>query len=298
VFEPFHPVAVPEARPFANRYVPADAEDSELARFLDRTLSGRLGELWPNYRVAPDRLRSLDQPRRLVGDYRKLLLGLLRRPRDRGRPPITKFIRANLMLGWIARRYQAQMVLLLRHPGAVAASKMRLPGAQWRHEGPLAAYLADSRLVSDHLDRVYDLLSAPLGPIAGHTALWCIENAIPLQSECAAGIRAVRYEHLLLGEEAEWKTALDALGLPHRPARSFLTKPSAQASREMRGRGFSAAHVARWRKGFSRHDFAEMQRILEAFGVAWRPSSPPTWKDWGGSWAAISHTGPGVDVNV
>lgn len=266
VFEPLHPAGLADAKRFASRYVPPDTEWPELERFMGRVLSGRFLGLWPDLRVRQDRLFDLSEPRALVGQYRRFGQHGLRYLRERRRAPLVKFIRANLMLGWLVRRFGARVLLVVRHPGGVVASTMKLGGPDWHHSSRLELYRAEPAL-APWLERVQSVLGADPSPVAAHTALWCIENALPLELAAEWGIAAVHYERLLRGDDEEWARALEVLALAHRPSEEVLSRPSQQASHEMRRTSFDAAQVGRWMQQLGAAEREEMGRVLAAFGV-------------------------------
>jgi len=267
VFEPLHPAGLREAAPFANRWVAPDAEWPELERFMARALSGRYLGLWPDLRTRPDRLFDLSEPKALVGQYRRLLGRGVRYLRERRRPVLVKFIRANLMLGWLVHRFGARVVLVVRHPGGVVASTMKLGGRDWHHSTRLERYRSEPAL-APYLARLEPVLGGDPSPVAAHAALWCIENAVPLELAASWGITAVHYESLLLGDEESWKRVLAALDLDRRPPRELLERPSQQAAPDMRRASFDAAQLGRWRETLGERERALMASVLDAFGVA------------------------------
>lgn len=268
VFEPLHPEGVSEARPFANRYLRPHTQEPALEDLLQRALAGRIWGMWPTCRVRPDQLKLWDYPQATL--YR--LWGLLSRSRrawrTRDRPPVVKFIRANLMLGWIRKHLGARTVLLLRHPGAVVASRLSLNPAAWRPpEEVLRFYFSDPALVEDYLKPVRGLLERRLSPAELHGALWCIENVVPLRQASEYEIEVVYYERLVLGCESEWSRTLRSLGLSCRPDGRLLTRPSQQVSEEMKRQRFDPTKLARWMEKLESGDQIRIGTILEQFGI-------------------------------
>jgi hypothetical protein len=266
VFEPLHPAAVRGAARFAHRWAAPDAEWPELERFMARALSGRFVGLWPDLRVRGDRMLDPREPLAWIGQYRRLLRHGAIYLRERRRPPLVKFIRANLMLGWLVRRFGARVLLVVRHPGGVVASTMKLGGPDWHHAFRLQAYREEPAL-APWLDRLASVLGPDPSPVTAHTALWCVENAIPLELAAEWGVVPVHYEFLLRGDEDEWRRALAALELERRPEDEALSRPSQQVSREMRGATFDAAQAGRWMQHLGPAEREEMARVLCAFGV-------------------------------
>ena len=131
IFEPLNPFGVKEALPFANRYIKEEVAEPELKSFLERTFSGKLNYLWPNTQVLPAILQpslsemiSWDYNYTLLSRYKTFVKSYIAYIRKRSLRPITKLIRANLMLDWISANFDARIVLIVRHPAAVVASKI------------------------------------------------------------------------------------------------------------------------------------------------------------------------------
>jgi len=271
-FEPLHPGAMPEAAPFAYHYVAPEVEWPELELFLRELLSGRGTRAWPDLRVRLDRFfqaaRLGQVPGVVVGRTLRMAEGWWQLRRLRGRPILCKLIRANLMLGWLARRLPARTLLLVRHPAGVVASQLRTDPLSWhRPEDQLRLHLADASLVEAHLQPLLPFLSGPLEPVELRTALWCIENAIPMAQAEAWGLTLVSYERLLQREEAEWRRAADAFGLTGLPDEGRLARPSTVASRDFKQRRAAAPRVGRWIDQLSSDQKARIGDVLERFGV-------------------------------
>ena len=276
IFEPLHPIGVPAAKPFANRYVRDDANEPEQKLFLDKVFSGMFKSLWANYRVRPDRLhftycQSMSLKHKLgslKSNYKKLAIHYCRYHKVKSGNLIVKFIRANLMLGWLSRNYSAKILFIVRHPCAVVHSKIRLGGPDWEHEALLQQYFQDKQLVEDYLHKYKDLLKRPLSPIAGHTAIWCIENALPIHNAGSRGLCVVFYEDLIVNSDAEWERIIESLDLKHVPAKDILIEPSQQTSKETKNKLLDNTQVSGWMKSFNEEQLAEINKILKIFEVS------------------------------
>lgn len=268
VFEPLHPVGVPSAKEFANRYVPDNAKEVDLKRFMDRVLSGQFRSIWTDYRVRPDRFRFDKGFSVVKSNYKKLVVHYFRYLKKGSDGLVVKFIRANLMLGWIRANYDARILFIVRHPGAVIASKISLGGPDWTHTDLLKKYSQDERLLRDYLWRNRDLVSSPLDPVQGHAIVWCIENAIPLQYAHKNGYCVAFYEDLILNPEQEWQRVITGLGLQNMPEKDMLALPSQQVSKTMRNKRFDADQIGRWMSFFSQEQLAEIDRTLKIFSIS------------------------------
>ena len=283
IFEPFNPMAVPFAKAYANRYLRDDADQPELKLFLDKVFSGRHKSLWANYRIHPDRLypdyyKSGSLKDRLASfksNYKKLFVHFFKYHKVKSGNIIVKFIRTNLMLGWISKNYSPRVLLLLRHPGAVIASKLNLGGPNWQHEIILKQYKENKQLLDDYLYRFKDAFRRSLSPVAAHTVIWCIENALPIANAEKNGYFVVYYENLIANPEIEWKRIINTFGLKHLPGNEMLSQPSQQVSREMKEEIFDLNQISRWTKKFNQQQLDEIDQILNIFGISiYRTTDP------------------------
>ena len=172
VFEPFYPERVPLCRGFLRKqYLRPDDRRGEYLGPARKILSGGLRNAWT------DRFhRRFVARRRLIKD-----------------------IRANLLLGWMRANFPGMpMILLLRHPCAVAASKLALG---WKDN--LAGVMAQEELVEDHLRPFESEILKANTDFERHVFLWCIENYVPLRQLSPDDVHLVFYENLLAGPEKE-----------------------------------------------------------------------------------------------
>ena len=169
VFEPFHPGKVGICGSFRRKqYLRPDDRREEYLGPARRILTGGLRGFWT------DRFnRKLVARRRLIKD-----------------------IRANLLLGWLGENFPGMpIVLLMRHPCAVAASRLELG---WRDN--LSEIMAQEELVED--------FSLPVeagirDAFERHVFSWCIENYVPLRQFAPGEIHLAFYENFLVRPEDE-----------------------------------------------------------------------------------------------
>jgi hypothetical protein len=176
---------------------------------------------------------------------------------------IVKCIRANLMLAWIAERFHAKIVLLVRHPGAVVESKLRLGGISWDPAQMLDTYRRDERLQELRGGLYWDLLHGDLTPAQALALLWCIENQVPMAESTANGYLVVHYEDLVDQGPPVWDRISRFLGLQSDGwDDSLLTRPSQQASNVWQGQDAVRSH-ANWLNRISPDALAEIDAMLE-----------------------------------
>lgn len=235
VFEPFFPARVPLARPFGyRRYVRPGDQPPELLDSANRVLSGWTRGPWT------DRFN-----RRLVARRR-----------------LVKEIRANLFLGWLAVNFpQMPVILLLRHPCAVALSRMKLG---WRSR--LEEFAAQPDLVEDFLSPVLEETRLST-EFERHVFAWCVENLVPLTQLGRGQAHLVFYENLCQSPEEELRGIFEYLGSgPVKVPTEALRSPSAQ-SREESAVISGGDRIQGWQSELSGDQTRRATQILAAFGL-------------------------------
>ena len=236
LFEPFHSREVPQLAHWNYRqYLRPTASDE---RYLDparKILQGRIRSAW----VDQCNTKHLVS-KRLVKD-----------------------IRANLILRWIHAHFpEIPLVLLLRHPCAVASSKIVLG---WKTH--LTDFTSQPELVEDHLAPYLRVLESARDDFDRHILLWCVENMIPLQQFSAGELHVCFYEHLCLEPEREARALTTYLRRDFDPNLiATMSKPSALSKHHSAILNGESV-VDSWRK---RIDPAQVERaveLLSAFGL-------------------------------
>ena len=199
IFEPFHTTQVLLFRHFRNRqYIRPDCEDPQYADPIRKVFEGSLRSVWTDCRNEKYFCR-----RRLI-----------------------KAIRANLMLKWI--RVQMPMVpivLLLRHPCAVAFSRMAMGWRSWLDE-----MLSQEELVEDHLEPFAEQMRQVSDPFERYVWESCVENYVALRHLDQGDVHLAFYEEFCEHGPEEVGRLFAYLGWqPDERALAVLKKPSSQA---------------------------------------------------------------------
>ena len=236
IFEPFHPHKVPICRHFRYRqYLEPNNTDPRFIAPTNSILSGRIRTRWSeslNHKTLCDR--------RLIKD-----------------------IRANLLLGWLHEQFpELPIVLLLRRPCAVAASKQKLG---WHTH--LNEFLSQSDLMSHHLEPFRSVMEAVQTDFERHIVLWCIETYVPLKQLQLNHLHLVFYEQSCSRPAEEIRRLFDFLGLPFSQAvLDSAQRPSAQ-SRSDSAIISGANRMDSWHKSVSPEQTRRAMEILHRFGL-------------------------------
>ena len=283
IFEPLNPFEVKDAKPFANIYIDETSENFDLEQFLMNVFSGKINNLWPNTRILPSKLipafsqiKTSSSVYNQLALYKKFLLRYSNYFRSRSRYPITKFIRANSILDWMKRKFNARIVFIVRHPVAVAASKIyatsKINGEVWDFNGPvqqaiLNNYKQNEQFKNDYLCQYKDIFDKNLSPVAGHTFLWCLENIIPFNSARNNKLDIFFYEDIIQYPEKEFNSMAEVLNLSNIPELSHVTKPSQQTPLNKKNFSFGKDQLTGWMEIFNSYQIAEIDYILKLFNV-------------------------------
>lgn len=267
IFEPLHPIGVPSAREFAHKYCTTNANNHDLKLFMDQVLSGNYRSLWMNYRVRPDRFNiSRVGVYVAVKNIRKLVRHYWKYQTKENNGFAIKFIRANLILPWLAYQYKIPILFITRHPCAIVASRLKLAGKDkdWSSQLGLDHYRSDPNVVRLIQEEFGVDITESFSSVEAITCVWCIENILPIRWADDAGYVVTTYEALLTQQE-EWQRVISRLGLSHVPDSSLRGMPSQQVSIEMQGKEFSEEHLSKWRQVISADQMREVTAVLDRF---------------------------------
>lgn len=236
MFEPFHSQRVDIVSHFGyRRYLRPDNHDKAFIEPAKVILSGRIKNAWI------DKLnRKLIAKKRLIKD-----------------------IRANHLLKWIKTHFpEVPIILLLRHPCAVAHSKLKL---NW--QAHLEGFLAQDELMEDFLAPFRAEIENAQDIFEKHIFMWCVENYVPLKQFKVGEIHVAFYENFCAKPEQEIKGLFSFLGETYdRRVFNAVREPSALSRKDssiLSGKSLT--------EGFKNHITDEQVRrtveILSVFGL-------------------------------
>jgi hypothetical protein len=231
VFEPFHPGKVDAFKNFRSKqYLRPDDRREEYLGPARKVLTGGLRSRWT------DRFhRKFVARRRLIKD-----------------------IRANLLLGWMRANFPGMpIILLLRHPCAVVASRLALG---WKDN--LYETMEQGELVEDFLRPMEREIRDARDAFERHLFLWCIENYVPLRQFAPGEIHLAFYENFLVHPDEEIDRLFSFLGKDF-DGRVYATlKRASPLSRK--DAGSETTSVDAWRRRISD---AQLERATEIQGL-------------------------------
>jgi hypothetical protein len=238
MFEPFQPHKVPAYRQFEYfQYLRPEQDHAGMEQFCTAVFTGRIRNRWIDQEVT-----------HLRPGYR-----------------LVKEIRANLLLGWIARRFpEVPRLFIVRHPCAVVQSRLQLG---WATDTDIASFLAQPDLVDEHLAEHLDLIRATRTDSGKHALIWCISNLVPLRQFASGGLPIVYYEDLVTQPAVEIPRVFRALGQPYDDAVFDSLAVPSTSTRGRSGEVSAADRTADWRRKLDRTQVDEILAIVDAFGL-------------------------------
>ena len=233
VFEPFHPEKVEICRHFSHKqYLRPEDRREEFVHPAQTILSGALRSRWA------DRFHS-----RFVSQRR-----------------LIKDIRANLMLGWIRANFpEMLMIFLLRHPCAVANSKIKLG---WKPD--INDLLSQKELVGDFLEPFEDEMRSAKTDFERHVFSWCVENYVPLAQLEHGEVHLAFYENLSENPKGEVGRLFAFMGKDFDESIFERMKKPSLLSREGSAVLSGERLADSWRKHVTT---AQLERTIEILGL-------------------------------
>jgi hypothetical protein len=225
--------------------------------------------------VPPRYIRPTSRDPDLIATAERILLARFRSSRwtSRGndrlvsRRRIVKEVQSNLRLGWLREVFPPfPIVLIIRHPCAVAASRGRLGDRRSIDE-----LLDDPALVEDYLAPHVPELRRLESPFEYEVARWCIETHVPL-AQLAQGvdIEVVLYEQLVADPVGVVTSLLERLGLEP-PARLAETAgvPSHTAYRANKPLEDPTRARDEWQEHLSDREVGRALELVAMFDLDW-----------------------------
>ena len=205
--------------------------------------------------------------------YRKILRGAVMSPWvDRGnkkwatRKLLIKTIKLHFLIDWLFGNYpRVKLVYLMRHPFAVAYSKMTL-SKPWVYS--LDQYLENQALLRKHLKPFERIIGGDHSEFGGHVVEWCIENRVALRQLHGKDACIVTYEDMCTNPEAEIGRVFSYLDKDYDEGIfKTMKKPSRTTWRQEAAINEGGSLVEGWKDTLTDEQITEGLKILKGFGL-------------------------------
>lgn len=239
VDEPFNPEFHPEARDFDMQYIPRSARDTRFEKMLRKAAREDIYSRSSTY--LPYRINTA-----LPG---------ARRPSEQ---VIIKDVHTLLALESVAAAIEPKIIVILRHPGAVAASWKRL-GLKGDFHPQKERLLEQDRLINDHLQQFQEHMLASDDFYFNVGVYWgAVYYTIQQQAAkngCGSCI-FVTHEHLCDDPLGNFTSLFESVGLG-------MTK----RAEAMLSKGDSKYESEKWKKEVSDQNMAAVVEGIRPFGI-------------------------------
>ncbi len=238
------------------------------------TRKNKLVAHWTPYQY----LRQNNQEAKYLIPAKKILDGKVRNAwvnrlnrRVFSRTRIIKEIRANLQLPWLHKNFpEVPIIFLMRHPCAVANSRMQL---NWPSSTDV--FLSQNELVKDHLAPFVNEIEKITGDFEGHIVNWCIENYIPLKLLKPGDAHITFYEDIIADRSREVQRIFSFLQQPvPRISEKVFNRPSALA-RDGSAVNQGKSPLLEWQEHVSKEQIQRTLEILRLFGLDYLYNEQP-----------------------
>ena len=245
LFEPFHPENVPGASLVADHYFHPDAIPEEAGKFIHSALTDQIECDW----IAQSSNRRLN----------------MHRWRWWPKVCIIKCIRGNLLIPVLRNLYNNQLpiIVLVRHPGAVVESMLRV-NFPWTYD--LSTLFEQDQFFETYNLPVDLFLQNIHDPVGQLTTRWLIENLYLFNHADQLGIKLLFYEDLIrdpvgqvtqLCEEFELKVYDKLDEKVNKP--SYTTHPRSPVKK-------GEIKANSWQTRMKASDVEKIEKILDSVG--------------------------------
>lgn len=182
---------------------------------------------------------------------------------------LIKAIHANLFLLWIKTHFpEIPIILIMRHPCAVANSKINIAEKHFRYtDSPLEHFLIQTELAEDYLAPYEKLIRKSKTIFETNVFMWCIENFVPMKQFNKGEIHVTFYENLCVNPENEIKNIFSYIGKPYSPAVLHQVKTPSRQSKKHSAIVSGNDLIRSWRKNITHDQIQRAVEILDLFGM-------------------------------
>jgi hypothetical protein len=181
---------------------------------------------------------------------------------------LIKVIRANLMLGFISRKFQPKIIYLVRHPCAVVYSRLKV---KW--QANVRDILDQPGLVADYLQPWVHAIERERDALGAHAVWWAVENLIPVRELAERPHFLLFYERLCLEPVVQLKELLAWLDIPNEGVPPEKVNLPSRMSRPDVSYESTIDRLATWKRQLSRRDQHCVLDWAHRFGLSWYDDS-------------------------
>jgi len=242
LFEPFDPKKVDLVKKWKDfQYLRADENDPKFLEPMKKILKGQINDSW-------------------VNSYNKRLFSQRR---------IIKAIYANLFLFWMKNHFpEVPILLILRHPCAVANSKINIVGKNFRYDiNPINSYLTQHELMEDYFLPYEEQIRSAKTVFETFIFMWCIENLVPITQFQKGEIFVAFYENICVNPESEIKNIFSFINKPYSSDVMNKVNTPGVMSREKSAINQGTNLIKSWRKNITDDQIKKAVEILNLFGL-------------------------------
>jgi len=242
MFEPFRPEKVEIVSQWKKyQYLRVEENSPGFMDPMKDILSGKIKNVW-------------------VDTYNQRLFSIAR---------ILKAIHANLFLFWMKNHFpEVPIILILRHPCAVANSKLNIVKKHFRlTSDPLDEFLSQDQLVDDFLRPYKVEMKKSKTDFETFIFMWCIEYLVPLTQFKEGEIHITFYENLCINPQQEIKNIFSFINRSYSTeVIKKITIPS-PVSRKNSAINSGTNLIKSWRKNITEKQIQRALEILNLFGL-------------------------------
>ena len=216
-------------------YIPPDMKNQEYSHLFSRILSGRI---------------SLD-------GYNHKLIATKR---------LLKSVTAHFLIEWLISNYEIPLVFILRHPLAVAASRMKFQEKDKLWIPDFSSILNQNQLMEDYLAPFEKLILGENSYFENHLIYTCVQNFVALEQLKRIPHHIVFYENVVDDPLQEIKKIR---GFLHQPfyARDERLVQTMVNKRFMMGEATIGDPLMKWQERLSSQQIERGEEIMEMFGL-------------------------------
>tara|TARA_R110002012_G_scaffold321207_1_gene548147 strand:+ start:3939 stop:4895 length:957 start_codon:yes stop_codon:yes gene_type:complete len=246
MFEPFHPLKVPEAKSFKqNMYLHPSEENNELHCFTRKVFEGSLTNIWVDQALKNQEFSGL----------------------------LVKDVFANLHAKWAVQNFpQVKPILLVRNPLSVASSKFVTRRWNWPEYVPsFNKDLSDTHLMG--LDDIINEVIKRNDYIEKQVLNWCIIHKVLSEQFSQSQIHIICYEDAYLNPDICIK---QTLAYADKNQDINLSNNILKASSKVSFKGSAIVEkkdpLSIWRENVTDEQILLAEKLLSSFGLSgWYP---------------------------